>query len=119
HPYFGSGRTTTASWDMFFGNASQTLPVVADEWGEYESNGGECVTQGPTLVPQFLAYLKMRKVGVIGFSVWPGTLIRGWNFSTPTAFDQSPYTCTQQPFPNVDPMAQGAGALLADYLAHL
>jgi hypothetical protein len=122
HPYFGGGRTTVAMWDKYFGNASKMVPVVADEWGEYDldpSKGGECVTGAKSIVPQFLSYLMSNDIGVIGFSLWPGTLIRGWSFTTPTDFDQPSYTCRATQFPNLDPQAQGAGAMLRDHLARV
>jgi hypothetical protein len=74
HPYFGNNRTTTAMWDKYFGNASKTLPVVADEWGVYDSTSSECVAMASTIVDQFLPYLEAHHVGVICFSLWPGTM---------------------------------------------
>jgi hypothetical protein len=118
HPYFGPVHLTPQSWDHYWGTVAATagLPVVADEWGEYQSTKGECVPQAPTLVPQFLAYLHAHGIGLIAWALAPGVLIRGWNYADPTAFDQPTYTCGA-PFPNFDPHAQGAGQLIMQYFA--
>ncbi|MCL4508202.1 MAG: glycoside hydrolase family 5 protein, partial [Chloroflexi bacterium] len=99
HPYFNATQhATAAEWDHWFGDAAATLPVVADEWGEYQSSShGECFPQAPVLVPQFLAYLRRKQIGLIGYALYPGILIRGWNFADPTAFDYPPYTCPNTP----------------------
>lgn len=118
HPYFGPQHNSTADWNQWFGSAASALdaPVVADEWGEYQSSShGECVTNAPTLVPEFLQYLNGFGIGVIGYGLYPGILIRGWNFTDPTAFDQPSYTCPNTSFPNLDPSAQGIGTLLVSY----
>ena len=118
HPYFGAQHDNESAWNFWFGNitSSANVPVVADERGEYQSSThGECITNAPSLVPQFLAYLKSLNVGVIAYGLYPGILIRGWNFTNPTAFDQASYTCPNTPFPNYDPNAQGVGALIVQY----
>ena len=120
HPYFGAQHRTPAQWDHWFGNVASAgdFPVVADEWGEYQSSThGECTSDAPTLVPQFLDYLHEKNVGVIGYALYPGILIRGWDYANPTAFDHPPYTCPDTPFPNFDLNAQGAGQLLMNYFA--
>lgn len=120
HPYFGPQHLNETDWNYWFGDVAKSgnVPVVADEWGEYQSSThGECVTNAPNLVPQFLAYLDGLKIGVIGYGLYPGILIRGENFTNPTAFDQPGYSCPNAPFPNPNPDAQGAGSLLAQYFA--
>ncbi len=121
HPYFGGGRTNPGAWDKVFGNAIRAVnaPVVADEWGSYESGNGECVPDAPTLVPLFFKYLHSLNVGVIGWSFEPGTMIRGWDINNPTRYDQSPTTCNSASLPNMSSNAQGAGQLLQEYLTSI
>jgi len=91
--------------------------VEADEWSYYErSISRGCMPDAPKVVPQFLSYLRSKNIGVIGYALFPGTLIRGWNFTDPTAFDQAPYICPiHVPFPNYNFNVQGVGQLLANY----
>jgi hypothetical protein len=121
HPYFDATQHHTPSdWDRWFGNAVArgNFPVVADEWAEYESGNGECITDAPTVVPQFLDYLKARTIGLVGYAFWPGTLIRGWSFRNPTVYARTTTTCPlKTPDPNFDPHAEGTGELLVQYFA--
>jgi hypothetical protein len=118
HPYLSATEhATPGQWDSWFGNAARNgnFPVVADEWGEYQSSKPECYPTAPQTVPTFLTYLRQFPIGVVGYALYPGTLIRGWDFSNPTQFDQTTYTCPTTPIPNLDPTAQGAGQLLMNY----
>jgi len=119
HPYFNTTQhANQTQWDNWFGTAASTgnFPIVADEWNEYQNgNDPECYPAAAATVPTFLSYLKQKNIGLVGYSLYPGTLIRGWNFSTPTAFDEPTYTCPVVTPPNMDPSAQGAGQLLMDY----
>ncbi len=118
HPYFNQSEATnpTQIWDDRFGLASQKVPVMADEWGEYQSSKAECFPGAPQLVPQLLSYLASHKIGLVGWALFPGILIRGWSWTTPTQFDQTTYTCGNSiPFPNMSPEAQGAGGALQAY----
>jgi hypothetical protein len=118
HPYAGIQHQSKLQWDTWFGNvaAQANFPIVADEWNAYQSNTAECILQVPTLVPQLLSYLNARHIGLIGWALFPGLLIRGWDYANPTAFDQPTFVC-DAPFPNYDPRAQGAGFLLLQYFA--
>ncbi len=118
HPYMDTNlHHTSQDWDNWFGNATTAgnFPVVADEWSEYQSDRGECLTDAPTVVPQFLSYLRNHGVGLIGYALFPGTLIRGWDPRNPTAFDQPTQVCPPTPFINLDPTAQGAGQLIEQF----
>ncbi|HEY7348112.1 MAG TPA: cellulase family glycosylhydrolase [Ktedonobacterales bacterium] len=119
HPYISSAQHgTVAQWDNWFGKAaaSGNFPVVADEWSEYQTaTDAECYPGAAATVPTFLTYLQQKHIGLIGYALYPGTLIRGWNFTDPTGFDQPPYTCPSVAFPNMDANAQGAGQLLVNY----
>lgn len=117
HPYLGNQHQTRAQWDQWFGRvaAKANFPVVADEWNSYQSASAECVLQAPTLVPQLLSYLDKLHIGIIAWALFPGLLIRGWDFISPTAYDQATYACNA-PFPNYNPNAQGAGKEILQYL---
>lgn len=122
HPYFNAtNHHSPADWDHWFGNTATigNFPIVADEWGEYQSAKGECITDAPTVVPQFLAYLNSHNIGLIAYGFWPGTLIRGWNFRDPTTYMQSTTICTVDTsiHPNLAPNAEGAGQLIQLYLS--
>jgi Cellulase (glycosyl hydrolase family 5) len=121
HPYLNAAQHHTPSdWNRWFGNtvAKGNFPVVADEWAEYQSGNGECVTDAPTVVPQFLDYLKARTIGLVGYALWPGTLIRGWNFRNPTTYARTTTTCPlNTPDPNFNSQAEGTGHLLVQYFA--
>lgn len=121
HPYLNAtNHHTPAAWDHWFGNtaANGDFPVVADEWGEYQSTKSECITDAPAVVPQFLAYLKSHNIGLIAYGFWPGTLIRGWDFRNPTTYTQSSTTCTIDTsiHSNLAPNSEGAGQLIRQYL---
>lgn len=121
HPYFNATQhATPAEWDRWFGNVATAgdFPVTADEWGEYQSNShGACFPAAAGIVPRFLTYLHHRHIGLIGYGLYPGILIRGWNFADPTAFHRLPNRCTATSFPNFDQHAQGAGQLLIQFFA--
>lgn len=125
HPYLNKKQhSTKAQWATWFGNAAAAgnFPVVADEWGQYQDNyygssPGSCMTDAHDVVPQFLAYLRSKHIGLIGYALFPGTLIRGWNFTDPTAFDQNPETCPITSSHDYSSNAQGAGQLLEQYFA--
>ena len=135
HPYFGYQHLTKAQWDAWFGNAAQLLnaPVEIGEWDVYDTNKSGCIkgTSEPLAAKDFLNYLDAFPfhIGVVGWALVPGTLIRGdgnlasaWNFSNPTNYDNgnpSTFSCYPNgwPYPNLDPHAQGIGTLLTAYFA--
>ncbi|SRR6266496_3346038 len=123
HPYLSSKQHgTPAQWDAWFGNAttSGNFPVEADEWSQYQdrySSHTGCMTNAPIVVPQFLIYLRSKNIGLIGYALFPGTLIRGWNFTNPTTFDRNPETCPVVSSHDYSSTAQGGGQLLEEYFA--
>jgi len=114
HPYFaGPYWSTPQAWEANWGDLTGTVPVVADEWGEFQTTGGSCVNKAPALVPYFLSYLSDRQVGLVAWSLLPGVLIRGNNLDDPTAFNSGvAWTCKSA---NPGPKAQGAGQIVRDY----
>jgi len=114
HPYFHRNEMAV-DWDGLFGQLSHIVPVFVDEWNQYASDRNECALQGPTLVPQFLAYLHAHGIGLVAWGIGnPGTLIlQAKDYVTPTSFDSSrPYQCVGNPT-SVPP--QGAGQLILNY----
>jgi Cellulase (glycosyl hydrolase family 5) len=116
HPYFSAAYwATPQAWEANWGYLTAEVPVVADEWGEFQQSGGECVPQAPTLVPAFLSYLAEHHVGLIAWSLVPGVLIRGNDLDDPTAFNSgATWRCVSS---NPGPQAQGAGQLIQDFFA--
>jgi endoglucanase len=114
HPYFaGPYWSTPQAWEANWGDLTGTVPVVADEWGEFQTTGGSCVDKAPALVRYFLSYLSDRQVGLVAWSLLPGVLIRGNNLDDPTAFNPGvAWTCRPG---NSGPRAQGAGQAVRDY----
>ncbi len=87
HPYFsGPQWSTPAAWDQNWGDLTGQYPIVADEWGEYESSRPSCHPDASSLVPEFLSYLTAHDVGLIAWSFSPGVLVVGTNLDQPTSF---------------------------------
>ena len=64
HPYFiGPGYNSPSAWDANWGNLSATIPVVADEWGEFETTQPSCQPDASDLVETFLSYLASHQLG--------------------------------------------------------
>ncbi len=128
HPYFSqTEHLTQHQWDMWWGGMVNTVnaPISVNEWNQDQDTASGCISSAPTVVPAFLNYIKALNVGLIAWALTPGTLIRGdgnpndpWNWSNPTAFDQSTYTCIDNDQTLVSSSnAQGAGKLIMDFLA--
>lgn len=121
HPYFGSQHDSATRWDRWFGTvpAKANVPVVASEWTLDQESGSGCEPDSITEIPQvgtFFQYLLSKKIGLVGWALQSGTLIRGWDFRNPTAFDSStmPANRNVPPF-STNPHAQGVGQLLRRY----
>jgi hypothetical protein len=113
HP---AGQPGPASWDADFGYlvTSGTAPVVEGEWTNYEPMptvqpaGGACWADAPTMVPEFLQYLADHDIGLNGYTLQPGFLIKSsTNLAAPNAINAKTWTCdsSQETQPG-----QGAGA---------
>jgi hypothetical protein len=118
HP---AGQPDPASWDADFGYlvTSGTAAVVEGEWTNYEPmpavqpSGGACWPDAPTMVPEFLLYLAGHGIGLNGYTLQPGYLIKSsTNLAMPNAIDAKTWTC--QPSREVQP-GQGAGAELMSW----
>ncbi len=114
HPYFnshGSGEQPLPwwqnNWSTTWGFLASSQPLLISEWGEYEANKSECQPNAPILVPAFLSYISSLRLGLIGWSLTPGAMIRGNNLEDPNAFDQGVlYQCQS----NTGVTSQGAGS---------
>ncbi len=94
HPYFAPGFARPAAWNQAWGTLSSSIPIVADEWGERESNRANCQPDAPWLVPRFLTYLQQHGVGLIAWALQSDVLIQGTNLSDPTTFTPGvPFRC--------------------------
>jgi Cellulase (glycosyl hydrolase family 5) len=115
------GPEDTAGWDSDFGYLVETgaAPVVEGEFTNYEPKPtspnaapprNSCWPDAPTAVPEFFRYLSARGIGLIGYQLQPGYLIKSYsNLADPTTINASTWTCVS----NAEPQpGQGAGALL-------
>jgi len=103
HPYFDRrevpGVESSSWWQQNvwapdWGNYASQYPIIIGEWGEYQGPRAECVTNAAQLVPAFLSYASSLHLGLIGWSLTPGTMINGTNLDNPTSFTSVPYSCT-------------------------
>lgn len=89
-----------AGWDAAWGNLAQSVPIVMAAFQDW-SPGGFCYPQAPVVLPQLLAYLGQRKLGLIAWTLDPGILIQGTNLEDPTTFQGiSAQPCGQAFDPN-------------------
>jgi hypothetical protein len=104
----GGDVTTTADWNTYFGNLAETKPVVDGEWTNYSMSpaAGPCWQDAQTAVPAYLAYLKSKQIGVMGWNLEQNVLISGTALNVPTQI-LSNYTCGVA--------GQGAGQALMNY----
>jgi len=123
HPYFGPSHDTQSAWDQWFGEAASNgnFPVLASEWNLNQEEGSGCEANSTVQIPQigvFLNYLLSKNIGLVGWALQTGELIRNWDFRDPTTFSSvvMPANCDVPPF-STDPQAQGAGHLLQQYFA--
>jgi hypothetical protein len=123
------GQTNEGVWNSHFGNMAKTVPVIVDEWSEWDqsSSAGDCSPLAATYVPQFFSYLRQNQIGLGSWGLIPGVLVTNTSTFTPTQIT-STYTCSvstaesdvvkanrvangSQPVP----AAQGVGQLLQNY----
>ncbi len=112
------------SWN-FISRLAQIRPVVDGEWAQYQSPWQECFVQAPTQTPNYLKFLNIYHIGLIAWSLQPGSLVKGStsivpknnntesdtsnpaNLSIPSSFSND-YECNNQ-------FGQGAGQLIQQY----
>jgi hypothetical protein len=88
HPH---GTHDAAQWYADFGWVvlRHVAPVVDAEWTNYAAAKSECWPDAPTAVPAFLSYLARHGVGLIGYQLKKGLLIRTANLADPTRINTS------------------------------
>jgi hypothetical protein len=124
HPYFSNVTTPTTEtsswwqqhvWAPSWGSFAGQLPIIIGEWGEHEGPDSQCQPNAPDLVPGFLSYISTLHLGLIGWSLTPGAMIRGNNLENPNKFDPGTiYDCTKA---NTGDNSQGAGADILQYFS--
>ncbi len=109
HSYLKPGFDSPSNWDTDWGNVSNSLPVFDDEFSEHEGPQSSCQPNAPTLVPTLLSYLSSHHIGLGGWTLSNGSMIRSkTNYTIPTQFNQGvTYTCPRHYV--TGPTAQGAG----------
>jgi hypothetical protein len=106
---------------------AQTKPVVDGEWAQYESPWEECFSSAPKTVPLYLNFLLANHIGLVAWSLQPGSLLKGLPRLVP-ANNNSPQdtrSANQLQTPNrflghyacSDHFGQGSGALIKQYFA--
>ncbi len=114
------------SWAII-GDLSNIRPVVDGEWAQYQSPWAECFSDAYTNTPIYLNYLKSHNVGIIAWSLQPGSLVKGDSNTIPSNLNnkfspQNP-SLMKNPsilFPSYDcgnEFGQGVGQLLQNYFA--
>ena len=88
HPH---GTHDAAQWYADFGWVvfRRVGPVVDAEWTNYAAAKSECWPDAPTAVPAFLRYLARHGIGLTGYQLKKGLLIRTTNLADPTRIDTS------------------------------
>jgi len=72
-----------STWERI-GALSQTRPVVEGEWAQYASNWAECYSDAYHTAPLYLNYLHRYHIGIIAWSLQPGSLLQDTNALRPT-----------------------------------
>ncbi len=109
-----------SGWYADFGYliGTHVAPVVDGEWTNYEPIQTiaptivptSCWQDAPTAVPEYLAYLSSLGIGLNGYDLQPGFLIRSdANLGNPTTINARTWTCQSGSEQQPD---QGAGALV-------
>ncbi len=91
-PDLKSNDVTQAEWAANFGNLSDTVPVMMEAFQDWPGTGS-CNTDSPTLVPQLLAYLHAKHLGLIAWALNPGVMQVGNNPENPTTYAGTTTQC--------------------------
>lgn len=102
-----------AEWNLGFGDASATVPVLDDEWSQSAADK-TCSPSAGIWVPRFLAYLREHQIGlgVAGFQ--EGVLLTSTNTFAPTTIPAG-YACQRGGAREQAHNTQGAGQLVEQY----
>jgi hypothetical protein len=91
HPY---GQTSISQWRTYFGNAATRVPIVVEEWGQWEHSGPSCYPNAASVVPTFFSYLRYHGLGLGAWSLVPGVLVKDEVTFTPTTINAN-YACVK------------------------
>jgi Cellulase (glycosyl hydrolase family 5) len=110
HPH---GTHDAAQWYADFGWVTfRHIGAVVDaEWTNYAAAKSECWPDAPTAVPAFLRYLARRGIGLTGYQLKKGLLIRTTNLADPTHID----TAGRRTWHCANGLDEGAGADLMSW----
>ncbi len=106
HPY---NETTETEWNERFGDASNSVPVLADEWVEQADESTRCTTSSASFIPRFFSYLRRKDIGLGAWGLIPGVLVTNTRTFTPTQM-RSGSSCRMD-----GSKAEGAGRLVENY----
>ncbi|MBO0706804.1 MAG: cellulase family glycosylhydrolase [Candidatus Dormibacteraeota bacterium] len=104
---------TPAQWDLRFGNASTTVPVLDDEWSQ-AAVGKTCSPDATTWVPQFLVYLRQHQIGLGVWGFQPGVLLTSTETFSPTTMPTG-YACQRTGAKGQGHNTEGAGQAVEQY----
>jgi hypothetical protein len=119
------------SFKALAGVAAKGIPLVDSEWSQFAATGRpwECQDRARTGAPRFLEFLERARIGLIAWSLQPGSLVKGQP-GVDTVHDGNDFRFTTNPddlaTPNVmrpgyhcnaASRGQGAGALIKDFFA--
>jgi endoglucanase len=134
-PTLGSDDQTLAQWAANWGNLSKSVPVMMEGFQDWPG-ANNCNPNSPTLLPQLLAYLRSKNLGLIVWSLNESNIIVDSNLEEPTSYEgtttqpctgdtmhqpQPPENSTGsvasgQPTPTTPPPATvGPGKLILDF----
>jgi hypothetical protein len=119
------------SWRGLDAVAAKGIPMVDSEWSQFAATNRpwECQDDSYAGVPRFLTFLHQANIGIIAWSLQPGSLIKGTQ-GVDTVHDGNDFRFTENPDALATPnsmqpdygcdsksLGQGAGALIQDYFA--
>ncbi len=102
---------TPAQWDLRFGDASATVPVLDDEWSQSAADK-TCSPDAGTWVPQFLVYLRQHQIGLGVWGFQPGVMLASAQTFAPTTIPAD-YACRRARAQGHN--TEGAGQLVEQY----
>lgn len=104
---------TPAQWDLRFGDASATVPVLDDDWSQAAVVRG-CSANAGAWVPELLAYLRRHEIGLGVSGFQPGVLLTSTQTFAPTTLPAG-YACAHGAPKDAARNTEGAGQLVEQY----
>ena len=104
---------TQAQWDLRFGDASATVPVLDDEWSQ-SAVDKTCSADAGNWVPRFLVYLRQHQIGLGVWGFQPGVMLASAETFAPTTIPAG-YACQRIGTKGQYHNTEGAGQLVEQY----